>query len=116
MGFFLNMELGVEANTGSLEASAPVALSVTQPLPVSYMCIGNVGYGPAFDPTNSGLQRNTKSFLQRRLRVRCSPSVSPLFLRKPFGLTRSSGVSAFSKRFVGTLLEPLHMWAAKGRI
>jgi hypothetical protein len=28
-------------------------LSVTQPLPVSYPCIGNVGYGSTFDPTNS---------------------------------------------------------------
>src|SRR5208282_2011940 len=35
------------------EASAPLVLSMTQPLPVNYPCIGNVGYGSAFDPTNS---------------------------------------------------------------
>jgi hypothetical protein len=52
-GIFFEHGTGNEANTGSLEASAPVVLSMTQPLPVSYPCIGNVGYGPAFDPTNS---------------------------------------------------------------
>ena len=53
-GIFFEHGTGVEANTGSLEASAPVVLSVTQPLPLSYMCVGDVGYGSAFDPTNSG--------------------------------------------------------------
>jgi hypothetical protein len=53
-GIFYEHGTGVEANTGSLEASAPVVLSTTQPLPLSYMCIGNVGYGSAFDATNSG--------------------------------------------------------------
>jgi hypothetical protein len=52
-GVFFEHGTGNEANTGSLEASAPLVLSMTQPLPVSYTCIGNVGYGPAFDPTNS---------------------------------------------------------------
>lgn len=52
-GIFFEHGTGNEANTGSLEASAPIVLSMTQPLPVSYACIGNVGYGPAFDPTNS---------------------------------------------------------------
>jgi len=52
-GIFFEHGTGNEANTGSLEASAPVVLSMTQQLPVSYPCIGNVGYGPAFDPTNS---------------------------------------------------------------
>jgi outer membrane receptor protein involved in Fe transport len=52
-GIFFEHGTGNEANTGSLEASAPLVLSMTQPLPVSYTCIGNVGYGPAFDPTNS---------------------------------------------------------------
>jgi hypothetical protein len=51
-GIFFEHGTGNEANTGSLEASAPVVLSMTQQLPVSYPCIGNVGYGPAFDPTN----------------------------------------------------------------
>ncbi len=53
-GIFFEHGTGNEANTGSLEASAPVVLSMTQQLPVNYTCIGNVGYGPAFDPTNSG--------------------------------------------------------------
>jgi len=52
-GIFFEHGTGNEANTGSLEASAPFVLSMTQQLPVSYSCIGNVGYGSAFDPTNS---------------------------------------------------------------
>ena len=52
-GIFFEHGTGNEANTGSLEASAPLLLSMTQPLPLSYPCIGNVGYGSAFDPTNS---------------------------------------------------------------
>ncbi|MGA7573296.1 MAG: TonB-dependent receptor [Terriglobales bacterium] len=52
-GIFFEHGTGNEANTGSLEASAPVVLSMTQQLPVSYSCIGNVGYGSAFDPANS---------------------------------------------------------------
>ena len=55
-GIFFEHGTGNEANTGSLEASAPVVLSMTQHLPVSYPCIGNVGYGPLFDPTNSACQ------------------------------------------------------------
>jgi hypothetical protein len=53
-GIFFEHGTGNEANTGSLEASAPVVLSMTQPLPLNYTCIGNVGYGAAFDPSNSG--------------------------------------------------------------
>jgi hypothetical protein len=52
-GIFFEHGTGNEANTGSLEASAPLVLSVTQPLPLNYPCIGNVGYGSAFDPSNS---------------------------------------------------------------
>jgi hypothetical protein len=52
-GIFFEHGTGNEANTGSLEASAPIVLSMTQQLPLSYPCIGNVGYGTAFDPTNS---------------------------------------------------------------
>jgi carboxypeptidase family protein len=51
-GIFFEHGTGNEANTGSLEASAPLVLSVTQPLPINYSCIGNVGYGPAFDSTS----------------------------------------------------------------
>ena len=47
--YLLEHGTGNEANTGSLEASAPVVLSVTQPNPYSLMCIGNVGYGTAFN-------------------------------------------------------------------
>ncbi len=43
-GIFYEHGTGNEANTGSLEASAPNVLSVTQPLPLSYNCIGGVGY------------------------------------------------------------------------
>jgi hypothetical protein len=52
-GIFFEHGTGNEANTGSLEASAPLVLTMTQPLPLNYACIGNVGYGSAFDPTNS---------------------------------------------------------------
>jgi hypothetical protein len=52
-GIFFEHGTGNESNTGSLEASAPVVLSMTQQLPLSYPCIGNVGYGPAFDPNNT---------------------------------------------------------------
>jgi hypothetical protein len=52
-GIFFEHGTGNEANTGSLEASSPLVLSMTQPLPLSYPCIGNVGYGSAFDPSNS---------------------------------------------------------------
>jgi len=55
-GVFFEHGTGNEANTGSLEASAPLVLSVSQPFPTSYPCIGNVGYGPAFDPTNAACQ------------------------------------------------------------
>jgi hypothetical protein len=49
-GIFFEHGTGNEANTGSLEASAPLVLSMTQPLPVSYPCIGNIGYG---NPANN---------------------------------------------------------------
>jgi hypothetical protein len=51
-GIFFEHGTGNEANAGSLEASSPVVLSMTQSLPVSYPCIGNVGLGATFDPTN----------------------------------------------------------------
>jgi len=53
-GIFFEHGTGNEANTGSLEASSPVVLSMTQALPRSYSCIGNVGYGATFDPANTG--------------------------------------------------------------
>ena len=52
-GIFFEHGTGNEANTGSLEASAPLVLSMTQPLPLNYACIGNVGYGSTFDPANA---------------------------------------------------------------
>jgi hypothetical protein len=42
-GIFFEHGTGDEANTGSLEGSAPLVLSMTQPFPVSYACIGNYG-------------------------------------------------------------------------
>ena len=53
-GIFFEHGTGNESNTGSLEASAPVVLSMTQPLPLNYTCIGNVGYGTTEDPSNRG--------------------------------------------------------------
>ncbi len=40
-GIFFEHGTGDEANTGSLEGSAPLVLSLTQPLPGGYACIGN---------------------------------------------------------------------------
>lgn len=57
-GIFFEHGTGNEANTGSLEASSPLVLSMTQPLPLSYPCIGNVGYGASFDPTNTACTLN----------------------------------------------------------
>lgn len=51
-GIFFEHGTGNEANTGSLEASAPLVLSMTQPLPLSYPCIGNIGYGSSFNGGN----------------------------------------------------------------
>jgi len=51
-GVFFEHGTGNEANTGSLEASAPVVLSVTQPTPYSLNCLGGVGYGSAFNAAN----------------------------------------------------------------
>jgi hypothetical protein len=42
-GIFFEHGTGDEANTGSLEGSAPDVINLTQPLPISYACIGNYG-------------------------------------------------------------------------
>jgi hypothetical protein len=42
-GIFFEHGTGDEANTGSLEASAPLVLNMTQPFPAGYACIGNFG-------------------------------------------------------------------------
>ncbi|HEY4903580.1 MAG TPA: TonB-dependent receptor [Candidatus Sulfotelmatobacter sp.] len=52
-GIFFEHGTGNEANTGSLEASSPLVLSMTQPLPLNYPCIGNVGYGSTFNSSYS---------------------------------------------------------------
>lgn len=52
-GIFFEHGTGNEANTGSLEASAPLVLSMTQPLPLNYPCIGNVGYGATFNQSSN---------------------------------------------------------------
>ena len=100
-GIFFEHGTGVEANTGSLEASAPIVLSVTQPLPSSYMCIGNVGYGPAFDPTNSGCSPTPSIFTAPPpgslfpLNVTSIPTkaVWPYAQQWSFGIQREMGAS-----------------------
>jgi Carboxypeptidase regulatory-like domain len=57
-GIFFEHGTGNEANTGSLEASSPVVLSMTQPNPLNYNCIGNIGFGggnnsECVDPANN---------------------------------------------------------------
>jgi len=54
-GIFFEHGTGDEANTGSLEGSAPLVLSMTQPFPVSYACIGN--YGPNCNPYGNGVSQ-----------------------------------------------------------
>jgi len=49
MEFFLSMA-GERSEHGIARGEAPVVLSMTQQLPLSYTCIGNVGYGTGFDP------------------------------------------------------------------
>jgi Carboxypeptidase regulatory-like domain/TonB-dependent Receptor Plug Domain len=44
-GIFFHHGIGNEANTGSLEGSAPLVLDMTQNHPSSYGCIGGVGVG-----------------------------------------------------------------------
>ncbi|MGA8734223.1 MAG: carboxypeptidase regulatory-like domain-containing protein [Terriglobales bacterium] len=44
-GIFFHHGIGNEANTGSLEGSAPLVLDMTQNHPTSYECIGGVGAG-----------------------------------------------------------------------
>lgn len=71
-GIFFEHGTGDEANTGSLEASAPLVLNLTQPFPASYACIGNYGSNcnisgdgkasaPGAFPINvTGIPTNTK--------------------------------------------------------
>ena len=42
-GIFFEHGTGDEANTGSLEGSAPLVLNMTQPFPAGYACIGDFG-------------------------------------------------------------------------
>jgi hypothetical protein len=44
-GIFFHHGMGNEANTGSLEGSAPLVLDMTQNKPFTYECIGGVGQG-----------------------------------------------------------------------
>jgi hypothetical protein len=44
-GIFFEHGTGNEANTGSLEASSPLVLSMTQRFPQGYPCIGSIGGG-----------------------------------------------------------------------
>ena len=44
-GMFFHHGTGNEANTGSLEGSAPLVLDMTENQPLSYACIGGIGDG-----------------------------------------------------------------------
>jgi hypothetical protein len=50
-GIFFEHGTGNEANTGSLQGSAPLVLTMTQTFPQNYSCIGNIGIGTGQDPT-----------------------------------------------------------------
>ncbi len=75
---------------------------MTQPLPVNYACIGNVGYGTAFDPPTPLASSPCGPRPGRFCRPLPAPpflSTSPRFRPRQFGPTRSSGVSGFSGNF-----------------
>lgn len=54
-GIFFEHGTGDEANTGSLEGSAPLVLNMTQPFPAGYACIGNFGSdcSPSINPVTT---------------------------------------------------------------
>jgi hypothetical protein len=52
-GIFFEHGTGDEANTGSLEASAPLVINLTQPFPAGYACIGN--FGTTCDTSGTGV-------------------------------------------------------------
>jgi len=60
-GIFFEHGTGNEANTGSLEGSAPNVISITQPFPSSYACIGNIGATTANNLC--GINNNGTAFL-----------------------------------------------------
>jgi hypothetical protein len=57
-GIFFEHGTGNEANTGSLEASSPLVLSMTQRFPLGYSCIGNIGGGNNANCPPSGSRLN----------------------------------------------------------
>jgi len=57
-GIFFHHGTGNEANTGSLEGSAPMVLDMTQNNPFSYNCIGGIGQLPG----NSGPCRGSGAY------------------------------------------------------
>jgi hypothetical protein len=59
-GMFFEHGTGDEANTGSLEGSAPLVVNLTQPFPAGYACIGN--YGTACDISGTGIQTKPGAF------------------------------------------------------
>jgi len=52
-GIFYEHGTGNEANTGSLQGSAPLVLTMMQTFPRNYTCIGNVGIGSGQDPSKT---------------------------------------------------------------
>ena len=59
-GLFFEHGTGDEANTGSLEGSAPLVLNMTQSLPAGYACIGN--FGSSCDSSNTGVTTSPGAF------------------------------------------------------
>jgi hypothetical protein len=53
-GMFFEHGTGEEANTGSLQASPPFVLSMTQRFPISYGCIGGAAGAAGFCPSQPG--------------------------------------------------------------
>jgi len=53
-GMFFEHGTGQEANTGSLEGSAPLVLSMTQDFPQSYGCVGNAAGAAGLCPSQPG--------------------------------------------------------------
>jgi protocatechuate 3,4-dioxygenase beta subunit len=59
-GMFFEHGTGDEANTGSLEGSAPLIVNLTEPFPAGYACIGNNGAN--CDTSGTGVQTKPGAF------------------------------------------------------
>ena len=87
-GIFFEHGTGNEANTGSLEASSPIVLSITQPNPHNYSCIGNLGYGGNNSVCGSGIASPINSIFPLNVTSIPTKAVWPYAQQWSFGVQR----------------------------